>query len=136
VCITTGGSSQITNPFFAGNKITINLSIAVPGQANPVNAVFNGNIVNAPGGVKVMIENPIFTYSKDGIVFNITLPGFVQIPACASGCHHQEVKLFGNVTGGVTGGGSVTPIPEPATLLMLAGGLGLIARQLKKGKSA
>ncbi len=123
VCTTKGGSASIVNPFFAGSQVRINLSLTIPGENNPVNAMFVGRITNGPGGVRVVFDNPIFTYSKDGLVFSILFPNFLELPICAQGCPMQEVKLIGSINLG-----AAAPVPEPTTLLLLATGLGFLGR--------
>ncbi len=129
VCSTVGGSSNIVNPFFAGSQVNIHLSFTIPDSANPVNAIFVGRIASGPGGLRVVFDNPIFTYSKDGLIFSIQLPHFLELPICAKGCDRQETPLFGSI------GSGPTPVPESETLFLVASGLGLIARWLKKVKT-
>jgi hypothetical protein len=119
----TGDQSNAINPFFAGNQMRTNSGLILPGQSNPGNAIFVGPISNGLREIRIVFDNPISTYSKDGMAYDI------KLPVGTSRYDTQEVKLFGSINA------SLVSVPESTSLILVAIGLGLIARRLKKEKS-
>lgn len=105
------------------------------GSPSPGFDVLNGDVVNLRGGVAAVGDSPFVDFS-----YNYSAGAPSSDPTCVGPgyCGNQPNHFWANLGGSDTLHGSmhVTRVPEPSTLLLLAGALVALARKRRSSPPA
>lgn len=113
-----------TGPSFNGSTFALNLSFAAPTGvtgASVFNATLTGQLTQSSAGVQINFTNPLLTFNSSQGVFNLLLQPSALLVGTTSNVPLTALLSF-----------AATPIPEPATLLLLGSGLAGVAALMKK----
>jgi hypothetical protein len=113
-----------TGPNFGGSTFALNVNFTAPAGvtgASVFNATLQGQLTQSSAGVQITFTNPLLTFNSSQGVFNLLIQPTTLVVGTTGNAPLTALLSF-----------AATPIPEPATLLLLGGGLAGIAALMKR----